>query len=385
MADRKLGFLVEEVCPCHVDGDLDDFFLGILNRGGHADDNLLVGDEDVEVGLSAEQLAEVDLGGDAVARGELVEGEEVLGTHTEDDGLADIGLESSLLGFGDLQLVVVENGDQLAALFRDLDIEEVHLGGADEAGDEEIARGIVQHLRGIELLDDAVLHDDDAVAHGHSLGLVVSDVDEGGVKAAVQAGDLAAHGGTELCVQVGQRLVKEEDRRITDHGAAQSDTLTLTAGQSLGLTLKQMLQVKDLGGFVDALVNLVLGDIAQGQTESDVLVNGHMGVQCVVLENHGDVTVFRGDLVDQSVADVQLAAGDGLQTRDHTQGGGLAAAGGADQNDEFLVLDLKVEVGDDGLVCAVIDLGNVFEANGCHRCSSCIFIVYTVRFFCIIQ
>ena len=100
MADRKLGFLVEEVCPCHVDGDLDDFFLGILNRGGHADDNLLVGDEDVEVGLSAEQLAEVDLGGDAVARGELVEGEEVLGTHAEDDGLADIGLESSLLGFG---------------------------------------------------------------------------------------------------------------------------------------------------------------------------------------------------------------------------------------------------------------------------------------------
>ena len=240
---------------------------------------------------------------------------------------------------------------------------------------EEVARGIVKHLRGVELLDQAVLHDDDAVAHGHGLGLVVGDIDEGSVQTAVQTGNLAAHGGTELRVQVGERLVQKEDGRIADHGAAEGDTLTLAAGQSLGLALKQVLQVEDLGGLVDALVDLVLGDVAQGQTEGDVLVNGHVGVQGVVLENHRDVAVFGRNLVDQAVADVELAAGDGLKTGDHAQGGGFAAAGGADKNDEFLVRDLKIEVGDDRPVRAVIDLGDVSEADGSHGVSSLLFSV----------
>ena len=51
-----------------------------------------------------------------------------------------------------------------------------------------------------------------------------------------------------------------------------------------------------------------------------------------------------GNVVDQAVADVQFAAGDVLETCDHTQGGGLTAAGGANQNDEFLVSDLQVEL-----------------------------------------
>ncbi len=95
-----------------------------------------------------------------------------------------------------------------------------------------------------------------------------------------------------------------------------------------------------------ALVDLVLRGLAQLQTECHVLVNGHVGVQSVALEHHGDVAVFRGNVVDQTAADVHFALGDLLQAGDHTQGGGLAAAGGADEDDEFLILDLQVEVGD---------------------------------------
>ena len=71
-----------------------------------------------------------------------------------------------------------------------------------------------------------------------------------------------------------------------------------------------------------------------------------MGIQSVVLEDHSDVPVLGSHVVDQTVADVQLALGDFLQTGYHTQGGGLSAAGGADQHDKFLVLDLQVEVMD---------------------------------------
>ena len=55
---------------------------------------------------------------------------------------------------------------------------------------------------------------------------------------------------------------------------------------------------------------------------------------------------FGGDVVDDAVADVQVAAGDLLQPGDHAQGGALAAARRADQHQELLVADLNVEVVD---------------------------------------
>ena len=69
-----------------------------------------------------------------------------------------------------------------------------------------------------------------------------------------------------------------------------------------------------------------------------------MGVEGVVLENHGNVAVLGRDVVHELAVDDELAAGDLLQTGDHAQGRGLAAAGRADQDDELLVRDVEVEL-----------------------------------------
>ena len=90
------------------------------------------------------------------------------------------------------------------------------------------------------------------VAHGHSFGLVVGNVDEGGAEAEVELGQLGSHLGTELRVQVGQRFVQKEDLRFTDNRTAQRNTLTLTTGQSLRLTVEQVGDVEDAGGFFNA-------------------------------------------------------------------------------------------------------------------------------------
>ena len=84
--------------------------------------------------------------------------------------------------------------------------------------------------------------------------------------------------------------------------------------------------------------------MTQLQSEGQVVIHGHVGIQSIVLEDHGDVTVLGGHVVDQTAADVQLAFGNLFQTGDHTQGSGLTAAGRTDQNDKFLVLDLQVEL-----------------------------------------
>ena len=61
---------------------------------------------------------------------------------------------------------------------------EVHFRRADEAGDEDVFRALVERHRIGDLHDAAVLHHADAVAHGHGLDLVVGDVDDGRGQAA---------------------------------------------------------------------------------------------------------------------------------------------------------------------------------------------------------
>ena len=58
-------------------------------------------------------------------------------------------------------------------------VQEVHRRRADEAGDEEVGRIVVDLARRVDLLDDALVHDRDAVGQRHRLDLVVGDVDRG--------------------------------------------------------------------------------------------------------------------------------------------------------------------------------------------------------------
>ena len=69
-----------------------------------------------------------------------------------------------------------------------------------------------------------------------------------------------------------------------------------------------------------------------------------MRIQSVVLENHRNVAVLRLDVIHDFAVDHKCAAGDVFKAGYHTKGCGLSAAGRADENDEFLVSDLKVEI-----------------------------------------
>ena len=109
-------------------------------------------------------------------------------------------------------------------------IQEVHLRGTDKAGHKQVAGEIVQILRSIHLLDDTVFHNDDPVAHRHCLGLVMGDVDKGGLQALMQTADLRTHRGTQLGIQVGKRLVEQEYSWVTHHCASERHTLALTTG-----------------------------------------------------------------------------------------------------------------------------------------------------------
>ena len=221
----------------------------------------------------------------------------------------------------------------------------------------------------------------------------MGDVDERGVDLLTQLDDLCAHLVTQLGVQVTERLIHQEDLGLTDDGAADGDTLALAAGQGLGLAVEVLGDVQDLGSLLDLAVNLVLGNLLELERESHVLVDRHVGVEGVALEDHGDIAVLGGDVVHDLAVNEQLALADLLKTSHHAQRRGFAAAGGADQHDELLVLDIQVELLDSNdaplcdlevdlllldrglallgllflLVAAVgIDLHDVLQGYSCH-------------------
>ena len=125
-------------------------------------------------------------------------------------------------------------------------VDDVHRRRADELRDEQVVGTVVELERRADLLDAAVVHDDDAVGHGHRLDLVVRHVHGRRLQPLVQRLDLGAHRDAQLGVEVGQRLVEQEHLRVAHDGAAHRHALALAARQLARKALEVGLEVEDL-------------------------------------------------------------------------------------------------------------------------------------------
>ena len=255
----------------------------------------------------------------------------------------------------DGQLVLAEADPEVAVAPGELRLDQIDRRRADEAGDELVDRVVVQHLRRVDLLQVSCVHDGDAVAHRHRLDLVVRDVDGRDAEPALQLVDLGAHLHPQLRVEVRERLVHQEGLRLAHDRAAHRDALALAARERARLALEELLDLQDLRGAADALLHLLLRQLAQLEPEGEVLLDGHVRVERVALEDHRDVAVLRRQVVDDSVADADLAVADLLEAREHPQGGRLPAARGPHEHHQLAVLDCEVEV-PDGLRSVAVDL-----------------------------
>ena len=259
-------------------------------------------------------------------------------------GLNIIGPKRLLLFFGQVNPCAVQLYIISVSVLIQFGIKEVHLRSSYEARHEEVCRVVEHLLRGAYLLNESVPHYDYAVAQGHSLGLVVSNVDEGSIYPLAQLYYLRTHLIAQLCIQIGKRFIHQEYGRVTHYRASYGHTLTLSAGKGLGLSVEVLGYVQYLRRFLYLAVYLVLGGLLELEGESHILIYRHMRVQGVVLEYHGYIPVLRSYIVHKLVAYVQLASGNVFKSRYHAQGCGLSATGGAYQHDEFLVCNVKVEL-----------------------------------------
>ena len=73
----------------------------------------------------------------------------------------------------------------------------------------------------------------------------------------------------------------------------------------------------------------------------EVLEDGLVRIEGVVLEHHRDIPIARGKPVDDLVADPDLAVRDLFETRNHAERCCLPAAGRTDEHHQLAVRDLE--------------------------------------------
>ena len=194
------------------------------------------------------------------------------------------------------------------------------------------------HLGGIP-----VIHDDEPVTKGHGLHLIVGHVDAGDLELLVKVPDLESHLDPQLGIQVAQGFIEEKDPRFPHDTSSHGHPLALPAGQLAGLSIEVLGEFQDLRGVTDPPVDLIPGHTADFQPVRHVLVDRHVRVERVVLEDHGDIPRSGLQPIHHGSVDGDLACGDDFKPRDHPQQGRLAAPGRPQDHHELPVVNITAD------------------------------------------
>ena len=258
--------------------------------------------------------------------------------------------------------------DEIPLALGDLGLDEIRV--ADEIGDEAVDRPLIDVERRAQLLDLALAHDRDPVAHGERLFLVVGHEDEGDAGAPLQVLELAAHLLAELEVEGRERLVQQQHLGMIGQRARQGDPLLLPAGELGGAPSAQPRHLDQGQHLLDDAADLLLGRAPHLQSEGDVLRHRHMGEQGIALEDGIDRPLIGRQMLDRAALEQDLAGARLLEAGDQAQQRGLAAARGAQEGEELVLPDGDRDVveGPHALLSGAEDLRN---SAGFDRCDVC--------------
>ena len=124
--------------------------------------------------------------------------------------------------------------------------------------------------------DDTILHDDDAIGKRQRFVLIVRHVDGRAVELAVDAADLGTRLDAQLGVEIGQRLVHQDQRRLDDNRPRDRDALLLATGKLTGQLVLLPSELDHLHGPPHPRRDVGSGHAPHPQAEVDVRRHTHV-------------------------------------------------------------------------------------------------------------
>ena len=235
------------------------------------------------------------------------------------------------------------------------------VGRPDESGDEQCCRAVVDLLGGTDLFDATIAHHGDAVAHRERLTLVVGHEHERDADLALDPLEFELHRLAQLEVERCERFVEQQCAREVDKRTCESDALLLATGQLGGLAVGEVGQSDHLEHLGDVGLVLALRDLLRLRSEADVVGNGHVREERVLLEDGVDIALVRRDSADVDAVQQDLAGCRLLEAGDHLECRRLPAAGRPEHREELALLDSEVRLLDRDEVTE--RLAHVIELN----------------------
>jgi len=332
----------------------------LVLRGRRLDDDFATpGEFDANAQVIALIEDLLDVTAEAIGATERLDIElDALGPHREHGALtnlgdvSDAGLDARPVAQTDLAGVAIDRLDR--------SVERVVF--TDEVGDEIVGGFFVERRRRVDLLDHALVENSDAVGHRQRLTLVVRHEYHSDAEFLVEMLDFELHLFAQLLVERAERLVHQHQFGVENQRAGQRDALLLPARELLriavavGTELNHAERARHLG------VDFGVRQLAHRQRETQVVDDGHVRKQRVVLEHHADVALVRRHPVDDFTGQPDLAAGRRLEARQHHQAGRLARTRRAEQRQELAATNIEVQVTNDQ-IDAVVGLLNLAEGH----------------------
>ena len=153
----------------------------------------------------------------------------------------------------------------------------------------------------------------------------------------------------ELGVEIGERLVEEQDTRRVDQCPGQGDALLLATGDLVGVTIAVAAHLDQIESFTHACPQSSLSDASDAQGEGHVVEDREVRPDGVRLEDQAEVAVLRRQ-VDARITVVEdvVAAADpptvgALEAGDGHERGRLAATARPEEGQQLLVEYLEVD------------------------------------------
>src|SRR5437764_3272908 len=161
----------------------------------------------------------------------------------------------------------------------------------------------------------------------------------------------------KLGIEIGERLVEEESERLAHDGASERDALPLATGELGGFPIEASIETERGGNGPHTLFDDSGRLFSNAQSEAKILAHGHVRIERVVLEDHCDITLLRGQVRDIAIADADDAVGDALEAGHQSENGRLAATRRADEDEELAIrcVESAIPVGDIAARVALVD------------------------------
>ena len=187
----------------------------------------------------------------------------------------------------------------------------------------------------------------------------MGDKDEGNAYFLLDVFQFPLHFLAQLQIQCTQRLIQQQYLGFIDQCTGNSNTLLLTAGHLIDPALFKAPQTDQTQHTLDLLFNDILWFLFQIQAKGNVVIDIEVGEQGIFLEYGVDLTLIGGQTGNILSVKQYLTVICIKKSGNDTQQSSFAAAGGTQQGDKFIFINIQRNALEHPLTVKILD--DVFQ------------------------